>query len=63
MSLAILIQFRPQIPVMNWRCIDCGAEFQGRANIEPPNGCRKCGSHKLVDRNINPVKRADFSKS
>lgn len=40
---------------MPWKCLDCGAKFDGPLDRAPAGGCAVCGSRKIFDCNVDVV--------
>ena len=45
----------PSPTTMPWKCLDCGAKFDGPLDRAPVNGCAVCGSRKIFDCNLDVV--------
>lgn len=44
---------------MPWYCFDCKARFQGPCDRSPPDGCSACGSHQVIDINVERLDPAE----
>lgn len=45
---------------MDWKCLDCRAVFKGPCDRKPAAGCPECGSHKVIDINVTPHRKAMY---